>query len=188
MRKIIGFVLLALSPVLTACRGTVIVDAPISNLNYTVDDFEYAARNGEIRTRVGRNPFGGAHDPFAARVMEHMFGANFGVEVAFTPSPKGKGSGRHHVLLLFNPPISADEEDFCGHNVNIPTLPPTDTLRLASVFCYEDTMLSTAGGRVKGVHDPRAPLFKELVRQVTLALFPQIDHLDIGGDEISDQN
>ena len=49
-------------------------------------------------------------------------------------------------------------------------------------------MLSTASGRVKGVHDPRAPLFRELVRQVTLALFPQIDHLDIGGDEISDQN
>ena len=72
--------------------------------------------------------------------------------------------------------------------MNIPTLPPTDTLRLASVFCYEDTMLSTAGGRVKGVHDPRAPLFRELVRQVTLALFQQIDHLDIGSDEISDQN
>ena len=114
MRKIIGFVLLALSPVLTACRGTVIVDAPISNLNYTVDDFEYAARNGEIRTRVGRNPFGGAHDPFAARVMEHMFGANFGVEVAFTPSPKGKSSGRHHVLLLFNPRSARMRRIFAG--------------------------------------------------------------------------
>lgn len=185
MRMIGGLVLLVLLPVLGACRGAVIIVEPIANLNYTVDDFNYASRNEEIRTRIGDDPFGGPREKFSALVTKLMYGANIGGDVAFVPSPGGEGSGRHHVVMLFNPPIGADEEDFCGPNVHFPILPLTDTLRLVSAFCYEDKMLSTADGRVFGVRHSGAPLFRQLVRQVTLALFPPIDHLDIGGDETS---
>lgn len=186
--KFYPLVLLVLLPALAACGGAVIVNDPVDQLNYTVDDFDYASRNGEIRTRVGRNPFGGPREKFSARVTELMYGAHFGGDVVFTPSPRGKGSGRHHVVMLFNPPIGADEEDFCGRNARVPTLPLTGALRLVSVFCYENQMLSTAAGRVSGVRGPGAPLFRKLVRQVTLALFPAFDHLDVGGDENSSQN
>ncbi|NQU62001.1 MAG: hypothetical protein HQ512_12790 [Rhodospirillales bacterium] len=179
MRLIVLFILL---PVLTACQGAVIVRAPIPNLNYIVDDFDYASRNGEIRTRVGDDPFGGPHAEFSAKVTKLMYGANVGGDVVFTSSPQGKGSGRHHVVMLFNPPISADEEDFCGPKVQIPTLPLTNALRLVSTFCYEDQMLSTADGQVSGVRSPQSPLFRKLVRQVTLALFPPVDHLDVSGE------
>ncbi len=188
MRMIIGIVLLVLLPALAACRGAVIINDPIAQLNYTVDDFDYASRNGEIRTRVGIDPFGGPRERFSALVTELMYGANLGGDVVFTRSPRGKGSGRHHVVMLFNPPISADEEDFCRRDARVPTLPLTGALRLVSVFCYENKMLSTAAGRVSGLRDPRAPLFRKLVRQVTLALFPGFDHLDVGGDGFTNQN
>ena len=179
MRLIVLSILL---PVLTACQGAVIVRAPIPNLNYTVDDFDYASRNGEIRTRIGRNPFGGPHAAFSTRVTDHMYGANIGGDVTFAPSPGGTGSGRHHVVMFFNPPISADETDFCVPNAKVATQPFSDTLRLVAGFCYRNTLLSTADGRVRGVRNADAPLFRALVRQVTLSLFPAFDGLIIGDD------
>jgi hypothetical protein len=188
MRMFIGLLVLGLPMVLAACETMVIVGEPVMNLNYTVDDFEYASRNGEIRTRIGDDPFGGPHAAFSEQVTKFMYGANFGVDVVFTPSPRGKGSGRHHVVMLFNSPISTDERDLCGADARPPTLLPTNTLRLISVFCYEDEMLSTADGRIFGVENLQEPRFRDLVRQVTLALFPGNDDLEVGGDEISDQD
>ncbi len=175
-------VLFAMLPFLAACQGMVIVGEPVFGQVYTVDDFNYASRNGEIRTRIGDDPFGGPHAEFSAKVTELMYGANIGGDVVFTPSPRGKGSGRHHVVMLFNPPISADETDFCVSNASYPTLELTNALRLVAAFCSGDTLLSTANGKVFGVRSMHAPLFRKLVRQVTLALFPAYDDLDIGED------
>ena len=188
MKTITRFAVLALLPIVSACAGGIQVLDPINTQLYTEDDFYYAARNGEITTRVGDNPFGGPSAHFAEMVTDHMYGANLGGDVVFTPSPQGPGSGRYHVVMLFNPPINSDEEDLCAKNARFPTVPAIDTLRLVSVFCYKDTLLSTATGQVSGVHSPRAPQFRDLVRQVTLALFPAHDNLDIGGDDETQTN
>jgi hypothetical protein len=188
MKMITRLAVLMVFPVLAGCAGTIVVMEPVSNQLYTVDDFDYASRNGEIKTRVGDDPFGGPSARFSEMVTARMYGANFGGDVVFTRSPRGAGSGRHHVVMLFNPPISADEEDFCAKNAKFPTLPATDSLRLVSAFCYKDTLLSTATGEVSGIRNPQSPLFRELVRQVTMALFPANDDLDIGGDDETAKN
>ena len=107
MRYFVGLILMGLLPALAACDKMVIVGQPVFNLNYTVDEFSYASRNGEIRTRIGDDPFGGPHAKFSAVVSKLMYGANIGGDVAFTLSPGGPGSGRYHVVMLFNPPVSA---------------------------------------------------------------------------------
>ncbi len=184
---IVGF-MLVLFAVLTGCTNVVTVIDPVSGQLYTVEDFDYASRNGEIRARVGGNPFGGSHAAFSDKVTNLMYGANFGGDVAFVPPPGGTGSGRHHVVMVFNPPISADETDFCVPNAKVATGPLSDTLRLVAAFCYEDTLLSTSTGHVRGVRHADASLFRALVRQVTLSLFPGHDDLDMGDDAVRSSN
>lgn len=182
MRSVYLLILLTILPALAGCARTVIVSEPVFGQNYTVDDFDYASRNGDLITRVGADPFGGPQDDFAYRVTNHMYGANVGGDVRFTPLSRGRGGRRYLVVMRFNPPIGADEADFCFPNRKVPTLPLGRTLRLAAAFCYKNTLLSTATGRVSHVRDGQSPLFRKLVRQVTLSLFPSFDDLNIGDD------
>jgi hypothetical protein len=47
---------------------------------------------------------------------------------------------------------------------------------MLAAFCFGDRLMSQASGRAKGVSGTDDPKFAALVRGVTHALFPQIDH------------
>jgi len=182
MRSLIGFALLAFIPVLTACEGLVIVGDPVYTQKYVVEDYQNAALNGEIRTKIVGNPFSGPADVFTGTVTGQMKGANLGRETAFTPTPKGAGSGRYHVVMAFNPAISVAADDLCA-GASWPTPGKTGgRVTLLSAFCFDSDLLSTADGRITRAQGTDDPMFRKLVRQVTLALFPAYDRYDIGGD------
>ena len=168
---------------LGGCFGFgVIIHEPVGGQNIADGDFDYAARNGEVRTAVFGNPFGAPTGGFTATVTRNMRGANPGKPVAFTPRPTGGGSGAYHVVMLFNPDRAATANDACANASNVPTAPGHDPVNLFSAFCIGDTPLSSAGGLANGVSSPEDQNFRELVQQVTQALFPIYDHFDIGGE------
>lgn len=167
---------------LGGCAGMVVVHQPMHTQRYLDGDFEYAARSGEMRTSVHGNPFAIAPQSFNAAVTGTMRGANTGPDVVFTPTPEGEGSGAFHVVLMFDPPVGTFGDDLCADAGAIHPVAGNGGVRLLSAFCVGDQLLSTVGGSVSGVDGPRHPKFRELVRQVTMHLFPAYDHWDIGGE------
>lgn len=171
---------------IAGCAQGVIVYEPVYQQLFTDGDFESATLTGELRTAVHGSPFAqaGAGDGIAAATTSAMKGANRGKEVVFTTSPKGKGSGGYHVVMLFNPLLAVSPEEICAGADGLGEKPGPGAVRLMSGFCFHDTLLSTAGGRISGASGPKDPAFQALVRDVTLSLFPAYDHVDRGDAQV----
>ncbi len=169
--------------VTTGCAGNlVLINEPVFQQLYTVEDFQLAAVNGEIKTRIFGNPFAVPRQRFAALVTGMMKGANLGREVTYTGAPTGRGSGHYHVALAFNPTPRTTADEICAGPPSDPTVPGSGAVTLLAAFCIADRLQSNASGGVGNLSGPGDPRFRELVRGVTLALFPAYDHWDIGGD------
>jgi hypothetical protein len=158
---------------LVGCDG-VFVDQALYPQRYSNGDFEYAARNGEMRTEVVGDPFGNTPG-IATTVAEHMYRANRGPIVKFVLAPEGGGSAPFHVVMVFNPPPRVSGADACAQANGIETARGTEPIRLLAAFCSGDVVMSEAGGRVGGAAGPADPKFRSLIRQVTLALIPPAD-------------
>lgn len=170
---------------LAACSSGIVVNEPVFEQLYVDGDLEYAAQSGELRTEVYGNPYGMGGARFTSTVTGLMKGANLGREVTFTASPKGPGSGPYHAVMVFNAATGTSPHEVCSAPAKIPTGPRGTALTLLSGFCIGDTLLSTADGTTFGVAATEDPRFRELVRGVTLALFPAYDHHDVGGDSVT---
>jgi hypothetical protein len=175
----------ALAPAVTAlallagCDGVVVTE-PVGVQRYSNGDFEYAARNGVMKTEIVGNPFGGAAPNFAPRVIEYMQNANRGIPVKFALEPEGRGSAPYHVVMAFNPSRGSLARDACSQAGSLPTSPGTGSVFLFSVFCAGDVALSEASGSVANLSGPDDPRLRSLVRQVTYALIPGYDHKGVG--------
>jgi hypothetical protein len=179
----------ALAPAITAlgllaaCDGVVVTE-PVGAQRYSNGDFEYAARNGEMKTEVAGNPFGGTAPNFAPLVTEYMQNANRSIPVRFVLEPQGKGSAPYHVVMAFNPPRGYLARDACSQAGSLPTAPGTGSVYLFSVFCSGDVALSEASGSVANLSGPDDPKLRSLVRQVTYALIPGYDHKGVGASTL----
>ncbi len=180
--------LAALLLVVAGCGDMVRVSDPVQSQQYVVEDFQQANVNQKIRTQVYENSFEISQDRFAAAVFHHMKGANLGRPTTFTPTPGDNGSGAFHVVMIFDPPRGTDPEAVCGRDLRVSSTRAGPGVFLMSAFCWGDKLLSTADGDVGAANGPDDPRFRSLIRQVTLALFPAYDHLDIGGDGGNVQN
>lgn len=163
---------------LAACDG-VIVTQPVGPQRYSNGDFEYAARNGAMKTEVVGNPFGAAPN-FAPLVIEYMQNANRSVPVKFVLAPEGGGSAPFHVVMAFNPPQGSVARDACSQAGSLPTATRTTAVYLFSVFCSGDVPMSEASGTVADLTGPDDPKLRSLVRQVTYALIPGYDQKGVG--------
>lgn len=169
---------------LAGCAGTVVVYEPVGQQIYQDGDFETAALNGEIQTRVYGAP--SSQDPrqIAKATFKAMYGANRGPAVDFTDTPTKGGSGGFHVVILYNPKFAAATNDSCYEPQSNAGTPGRGEAVLVAAFCFNDMLLSTASGQVSGVASVDDPAFTSLVKQVTHALFPAYDGVDRGGDAI----
>ncbi len=173
---------LALTGTVGCAGNLVLINDPVFQQLYTVEDFSLAARNGEIMTRVFGDPFAAPREGFAARVTGMMKGANLGREVTYTGAPAGGGSGNYHVALAFNPTPRTTADEICAGPPSDPMASGAGPVTLLAAFCHGHGLRSTASGHARNLSGPDDPRFRELVRGVTLALFPAYDHWDIGGD------
>jgi hypothetical protein len=158
---------------LIACDD-VTVHEPVGPQRYTDSDFQYAARNGEIKTEVVGNPFGDDAG-FAAAVVEHMQNAQRGPPARFVLAPERGGSEPYRVVMAFNPPRNATADQACARAAGLATTRGSQSIYLLAVFCSGETALSQASGTVGAVSDARDRKFRSLVRQVTRALIPAYD-------------
>lgn len=152
----------------------VTVHEPVGAQRISNSDFPHAARNGEIKTEVVGNPFGGSQG-FAAAVVEHMQNAHRGPPVRFALTPERGGSTPYRVVMAFNLPRATTADEACAATDRLRSEAPGPKITLLAVFCDGTGALSQASGTVAGATAASDRKFRSLVRQVTYALIPPFD-------------
>ncbi len=174
MRKFLIPIVVGAAAAQAGCASYVRVYEPLYPQSYSTGEFSYAARDGEMQVDVRGNPFSMIPERFADRVVAEMKGATRGPEVKFSTAPSGKGSAPYRVVMLFNAPPAAFGDEDCAETVG-PNPPSGNELRLLTTFCNGDVALAESEGWAYNVAGPNDPKFRELVRQVALALIPTHD-------------
>jgi hypothetical protein len=170
---------------LTACAGDLVsvVEPQPPVGNYYNGDFEYATRNGAIRTEISGKPFAAAQDALDARVRTLMKHQNRGTPADFVAADGERTDPAYKVVVVFNMKRGYSGEDVCRLGASkVPTTGAGQTTVTMITFCFGDDMKTWAEGRVNGVSGPDDPKFAALVRQTTLSLIPAHDGQDHGGD------
>ncbi len=174
MRNFLISIVMGVVAAQAGCTSYVRVYEPLYPQRYSLGEFSYAARDGEMQVDVRGNPFSMIPERFAARVLAEMKGATRGPEVKFSTAPSGKGSAPYRVVMLFNAPPTAFGDDACAETAT--SIPPSGKqLRLLTTFCNGDVALAESEGWADNVAGPDDAKFRELVRQVALALIPTHD-------------
>ena len=174
MRKFLIPIVAGVVAAQAGCASYVRVYEPLYPQSYSTGEFSYAARDGEMQVDVRGNPFSMIPERFADRVVAEMKGATRGPEVKFSTAPSGKGSAPYRVVMMFNAPPTAFGDDACAETAT--SIPSSGKqLRLLTTFCNGDVALAESEGWVDNVAGPDDANFRELVRQVALALIPTHD-------------
>jgi hypothetical protein len=175
MQKFLIPILAGVVAVQVGCASYIVVYEPLYPQRYSVGEFAYAARGGELQVDVRGNPFSMIPEQFADRVVAEMKGATRGPDVKFSMAPSGKGSAPYRVVMMFNASATAFGDDACAENaIAVPS--NGKDLRLLTTFCNGDVALTESEGWVTNVSGPDDARFRELVRQVAPALIPTHDY------------
>lgn len=179
--------ILALAGALTlaACNGTgVIVYEPVDQQGYLDGDLDYAARTGELRVAVVGTPVTNPPENFNENVAIAMRGANRGDFVRFTTRPKETDPDNHRVVMIFNRGINLADDEICGETPAASVAPEVGArTSLVAGFCIGPYLLSTSAGTGPVVQGSDDPQLRKLIRDTVLALIPNEDRKDIGGDQ-----
>ncbi len=146
---------------------------------YNSGEFAYAGAGRDLRTVVHGNPFGGGQPgigqpAFGEAVTDAMQGRHWGQRTHFTTAPGADARNLYKVVLLFDPPI-----EFPGlrlgrdDDATLARVPRRgDGIAVFAAFCSGDKSLTEIRGSVPSATGPTDPAFRELVGDVTRALFP----------------
>ncbi len=153
----------------------VVVNAPASNPRYFPGEQYYAARNGAIRVEVSGDMLGVPHDQFAEIVVAEMRRGDPSLpRPGFVTHGSRMTDPTYKIVMMFSPPTWLSANELCTHRPP-PPAPRVQggRLKLLAAFCRAGEASSEDHGSVpvSGANDPN---FAELVRQVTLNLFPQV--------------
>ncbi len=141
---------------------------------YNSGEFAYAGAGRDLRTVVHGNPFGGGQPAFGQAVTDAMQGRHWGQRTHFTTAPGPDARNTYKVVLLFDPPIDFTGLRLCrDDDATLAGVPRRgDTVSVFAAFCSGDKSLTEIRGSVPSATGPTDPAFRELVGQVTGALFP----------------
>ncbi len=168
---------------LAACgRGAVTVQPPIIG-SYDPEMLGYAASRGAILTEVTGNPFGVPKHDVDAAVASSMTGATFGRHVTFAAKVSPDYASPYRVVFLLGPAPGAQSSRLCD-DPDQPTAVPVDRLRALAAFCGAETVINSIAGSAPKTALPNDPAFRELIRRMTMDLFPIEDPDDDRGDVI----
>ncbi len=168
------FLALALSLTLAACatEGWTVVQPTDVVGSYYPGILNYTASRGGMLTQVVGNPFEGPQDEFDRAVVGIAANSHFGQHQPFFTEPPEGYSSPYKVVFLFNPARNARTLALC-RDPNQPRGEQTPgQLRLTAVFCLGEKRLTSTTGYVTGAKTPNDKPFRDLVSQVSLALFP----------------
>ncbi len=141
---------------------------------YSSGEFAYAGAGRDLRTVVHGNPFGGGQSAFGEAVTDAMQGRHWGQRTHFTTAPGADARNLYKVVLLFDPPIDFTGLRLCrDDDATLAGLPRRGgAVSVFAAFCLGDKSLTEIRGSIPSATGARDPAFRELVGQVTGALFP----------------
>jgi hypothetical protein len=165
-----------LAILLAGCPGVVVNDY-VQHNNYVRGEEDYAMRNGEMRVEVAGDTLGLPPPQFAARVVEEMRQSYRPVGGTYTLDASRETDPRYRIVMMFHPAPAVSANNVCAAPAPYRPAPraPGERLRLLAAFCGGNLALSEAYGWGSDVTGVPSPNFPDLVRRVTLALFPKHD-------------
>ncbi len=173
-----------LGAALTACTAGGIVVQPANIGSYDPEMLGYAASRGALLTQVVGNPFDLPQREVDAAVVDSMAGVQVGPRVRFSTTVSAAQVSPYRVVVLLDPAPGAQVARLCGASAQ-PSAQPSgavsDKLRAMAAFCSGDTVVTSTAGLVFGVHGPKDPAFRGLMRGMIRELFPR-RNLDLDFD------
>ena len=151
------------------CSSDRVVVEDINPL-YSSAEFFAAADGRDLRTAVLGNPFG--TPGFDQAVTALMTGTPVGPKTRFTTTPGPSANRDYSVTVVFNPSPDILAVDLC----NVPSLPTAATKRpivARAAFCAAGGEASAVSGYLDQATGPEDPKFADLIRDMTLQLFPR---------------
>lgn len=178
------FPVAALAMLAAGCTDVRVVE-PGSGQSYYDGVFEYATRDGSIKTVVVGAPFVPGATNVAALTTETMKGANRGPTVDFVPVSWPQSDGGYRVVVVFNGATAFTAEDVCKLGAELPTAPTAAETTMDISFCIGKDLISSAKGYTKPLAGPQDPRYRDLVRGTTLAMIPPADINKLSGGEVN---
>ena len=173
------FWVIVLGAVSAGCTTVRVIDHD-GGQNYYDGAFEFATKEGKINTHVAGTPFLATADDFNNQVTTIIYGANFGKNVNYIPSPPNTDKYGYHIVIAFNVVEPVSIEDICQNAGPVKFEPGRDTTSMQGIFCQGAYPLSYASGYVSGLTGPSDPNFTTLLREVALAMIPRYDDYKSG--------
>jgi len=169
-----------------ACTNVpVVYESGPASSNYMDGEFEYAAKDGQIRTEVLGNPFGVPKDRVESAVTAAMRGANRGPEVAFSTQPGAAAASSYaaspyKVVVAFDVPAGLVNDSICASPGAYPAR-SGGAISMTAAFCRNGSLMSQASAHVDSPVAVDSPGFRTMVRDATYAMIPPIDRKNVGG-------
>jgi len=166
--------LFATALALAACAdGAVRLSQQDTVSTYSPGEFAWAAAGRDLWVVIAGNPFGGDATAFEATVLAAMQGRHWGQRTTFTTAPGADARIRYRAVLLFDPPAALNGTQLCREPPTaLPSVSGGDGIVLFAAFCHGKRLRTQVKGRIAQAAGPDDPAFRELVGQVTNALFP----------------
>lgn len=162
--------ILALCVAAAACSNERVV-ADLPTAAYTAGEVAYAASDRDLRVVIHGNPFGTDPQSFGQLVTSNMQNRILGVRTNFTTTPNQTARPDYRVVFAFNPAQTMLNSALCGTQA-IPTSPPGGPIVLQGAFCRSGGALTSATGWLDRPTGPADPDFRQLISDMTFALFP----------------
>lgn len=159
---------------LTACANGVTVSQTGISHGYSRSELSVVGTGGnELRVEVTGNPYGIPKQAFDETVVAGMQGKSPGAPVTFALEPQQEDTARHHrVVIVFDPATILSPSQLCTASQPIATKAPGETMTVMGAYCQSNYEFTHAAARAKMPPGANTPEFRNLVTQLTLAMFP----------------
>lgn len=172
--------LLLTGVLLAGCTTVHVVDSA-GGQNYYDGAFEYATKDGEIKTYIAGTPFSSPQSKFNKTVLSTLYGSNVGQKVKFTEATPNTTKYGFHVVIAFNATNTLSVADICEDARQLKTATSGPTTSMQAIFCQGAHPISYSSGYVGNLKSTSDPAFRQLVRQVALAMVPGYDDFHSSG-------
>lgn len=141
---------------------------------YDSGEMAYAGAGRDLLVVIYGNPFDGDTAEFQNAVTGAMQGRNWGQRMNFTTTPGPEARLTYKVVLLFDPPVDLMAQKLCSEPAGALSAKPAPGggIDVLGAFCRSDKSLTEIKGHIESAPGHDDPAFRELVGQVTQALFP----------------
>ena len=150
------------------CSSDRVVVEDINPL-YSHLEFSAAADGRDLLTTIQGNPFG--TPAFDQAVTAIMTRTPVGPKTRFTTTPGPSANRDYSVALAFNPSPNILASDLCNRQ-SVPTAATQRPIVVRAAFCAAGGEASAVSGYLDQATGPEDPKFVDLIRDMTLQLFP----------------